>query len=364
MINKKILFFMPSIEGGGVEKNLFIVANYFAKEFKDVYLVTTSKEYKNRFNKKIKIISPYFNFWSRFGRKIKYIVCLIILFFCLLRDRKISVFSFQANIYCLILCKLLGIKVILRSNSAPIGWSNNFFKKQIFKNFLKLANKTIVNSVEFKLELKKRFNINAITIYNPLDKANIIKQSKKKIKNSFYKKNSLNLINVGRFTEQKDHFTLLKAVNLIKNKINFKLLIIGRGKNYLKMKDFINENDLKEKVKILKFLKNPFPYIKSANVFVLTSTFEGLPNVLLEASVLKKFIISSKCQTGPSEILLNGKGGLLFSVKNYKQLANKILFYASNKSKCDKMRRKTYNNLGRFNKKNNLEKYKNLFVNL
>ncbi len=364
MINKKILFFMPSIEGGGVEKNLFIVANYFAKEFKDVYLVTTSKEYKNRFNKKIKIITPYFNFWSIFSRKIKYLVCLIILFFCLLRDRRISVFSFQANIYCLILCKLLGIKIILRSNSAPIGWSNNFFKKQIFKSFLKFANKTIVNSVEFKFELKKKFNINAIVIYNPLDKANIIKQSKKKIKNSFYKKNSLNLINVGRFTEQKDHFTLLKGVNLIKNKINFKLIIIGRGKNYLKMKDFINQNDLKKKVKILKFLKNPFPYIKSAHVFVLTSTFEGLPNVLLEASVLKKFIISSKCQTGPSEILLNGKGGLLFGIRNYKQLANKILFYASNKSKCDKMRRRTYNNLWRFDKKNNLEKYKNLFVNL
>ena len=72
-------------------------------------------------------------------------------------------------------------------------------------------------------------------------------------------------------------------------------------------------------------------------MFILTSTFEGLPNVLLETLVLKKFIISSKCQTGPSEILLNGNGGLLFKVKNHKQLAKKIIFYTKNKNKCKKL---------------------------
>ena len=364
MIDKKILFFNPSIEGGGVEKNLFIIANHFAKKFNNVFLVTASKEHKKKFKNKIKIISPYFKFWSIFGRKTKYFICLIILFFNLLKDRKIKVFSFQANIYCLILCKLLRTKVILRSNSAPIGWSKNFFKKIIFKNFLKFSDKTIVNSNEFKADLKKEFDVKAITIYNPLNKLEITKLSKKKINNSFFKKNSLNLINVGRFTDQKDHLTLLRAINLIKYKINFRLMIIGRGKNYLQMKDFINTNNLKSKVKILKFVENPFPYVKSADIFILSSKFEGLPNVLLEASVLKKFIISSKCRTGPSEILLNGKGGLLFSVENHKQLANKILFYKKNRLLCERMRKKTYNKLTRFDKKINLEKYKNLFADL
>tara|TARA_B100000575_G_scaffold294296_1_gene309322 strand:+ start:1707 stop:2801 length:1095 start_codon:yes stop_codon:yes gene_type:complete len=364
MIDQKILFFNPSIEGGGVEKNLFIVANHFAKEFKNVFLITASKEYKKKFNNKIKIISPYFGFWSIFGRKTKYSICLIILFFTLLKDRKIKVFSFQANIYCLILCKLMRIKIVVRSNSAPVGWSQNFLKKIIFKNFLKFSNKTIVNSNEFKADLDKEFNVKAITIYNPLNKLEIIKLSKKKINNSFFKKDSLNLINVGRFTDQKDHLTLLRAVNLIKYKIKFKLMIIGRGENYLQMKDFINSNNLQNNVKILEFMENPFPYMKSADVFVLSSKFEGLPNVLLEASVLKKFIISSKCRTGPSEILLNGKGGLLFSVENHKQLANKIIFYTKNRLICERMRKKTYNKLNRFDAKTNLRKYKNLFLSL
>ena len=54
-------------------------------------------------------------------------------------DKNRLVFSFQANIYCIILCKLFGVKIIVRSNSAPIGWSQNSFKKMIFRIFLNKA---------------------------------------------------------------------------------------------------------------------------------------------------------------------------------------------------------------------------------
>ena len=64
------------------------------------------------------------------------------------------------------------------------------------------------------------------------------------------------------------------------------------------------------------YTNNPFPYIKQADIFVLSSLFEGLPNVLLEAILLKNFIISSNCKTGPKEILDYGKGGLLFKIGN------------------------------------------------
>ena len=69
---------MPSIEGGGVEKNLFIVSNYFSKKFKNIYLITTSTEFKKKFDKRIKIISPKINFWKKYGRRIKYFICLVI----------------------------------------------------------------------------------------------------------------------------------------------------------------------------------------------------------------------------------------------------------------------------------------------
>ena len=208
---------------------------------------------------------------------------------------------------------------------------NPSFRKQgLAKKLLKLADITMVNSFEFKKELKKNFNVDSKVIYNPLNKEEIIKLSKKKINDTFFKRKTLNIINVGRFTDQKDHLTLLRAINLVKHRINLRLMIVGRGINLISMENYINDNNLKKVVKIINFTKNPFPYIKKSNLFILTSTFEGLPNVLLETLVLKKFIISSKCQTGPSEILLNGKGGHLVKSKSPRLLAKKIKYSLDN----------------------------------
>ena len=82
-----------------------------------------------------------------------------------------------------------------------------------------------------------------------------------------------------------------------------------------------------------------------------------MPNVLLEAIVLNKFVISSNCPTGPKEILLNGKGGLLFKVGDHIDLSNKILYYLKNKSKSKKMLNLSKKSLHRFDYKSNLDKY-------
>ena len=111
------------------------------------------------------------------------------------------------------------------------------------------------------------------------------------------------------------------------------------------------------KVRFLNFVSNPYPLIKQTDIFVLSSAYEGLPNVLLEATVLKKFIISTACPTGPKEILLNGNGGLLFKVGNYKELANKIVYYLNNKKKCKILLENAINKLYRFDYNKNLQKY-------
>ena len=98
----------------------------------------------------------------------------------------------------------------------------------------------------------------------------------------------------------------------------------------------VNELKLNKIFKILSFKDNPYPYIKKSNIFLLSSKFEGLPNVLLEAITLNKFVISSDCPTGPSEILDNGQGGSLFKVGDHKQLSEKIIFAINNKKKCNK----------------------------
>ena len=338
MSQKRLIIFIPSIEGGGVEKNLFIISDFLTKKIDNISLITISKQFKKKFNKKIKFISPKLNFWDSLGRRKKFIVSLFLLLIEIFKDRNLTVFCFQGNIYCTLLCKLFGIKIIVRSNSAPEGWSQNIFKFYCFKYIFKLADKIIVNSLDFQRKFKKRFNIDTLCIYNPLNKKEIILNSKIKPKIKFSKK-KVNFINVGRFTDQKDQITLLKALNLLKDKINFNLLIVGYGKKKNFLLNYIDENNLQKKVKILPYQTNPFNLIKSSDIFILTSLYEGLPNVLLEAQVLKKFIISTNCPTGPREILLNGKAGFLFKIRDYKNLSKLILQTLGNKKIMKKKNR-------------------------
>lgn len=356
MKQKKLIIFMPSIGDGGAEKNLFIISNYLKDKIKDISLITVSKKFKNRFSKKIKIISPRSNFWDTLSRRKKFIIGLYLLTLQIMKNKNLLVFCFQANIYCTMLCKLLGVKIIVRSNSAPDGWSQSIYKFFCYKYILKLADKVIVNSLDFKKKFKVKFNINAVCVYNPLNKKEIIKKSKYKNQIKFDKK-KLNLINVGRYADQKDQMTLLKAVNIIKDKIKFNLLIVGKGSEKKNLINYIRSNNLIKKVQLKNFQNNPFNLIKSSDVFVLTSKYEGLPNVLLESQVLKKFIISTNCPTGPREILLNGKAGFLFNVGDYKKLSKLILNYSKNKKILSKKILIGYKSLNRFDYKHNLESY-------
>ena len=167
----------------------------------------------------------------------------------------------------------------------------------------------------------------------------------------------MKLISVGRLVDQKDHLTLLKAIKLINSKCKIELIIMGRGILKNSIKNFILENKLTKNIRLMNFNKNPFAYIKLADALVLSSKYEGLPNVLLEALTLGKPVISSSCPTGPKEILSNGKGGLLFKVGDYKALSKKILFMKNNFKECVKKTKYAIKNLSRYNEKKNLMKY-------
>ena len=360
MKNRYLVIFMPSIEGGGEEKNLFIIANHLSLKNNNIKLITATSGFDQKF-KNIDIIKPKLHLLKITSRKFRYIISLLELLKLIISGKDLTVFSFQANLYCIILCKIFKKKIIIRSNSSPSGWSKNPIKRFIFKYLFGQADKIIVNSIDFKRQFKVIFNINAKCIYNPLNKREIIELSKKKIDFPFFdnNKNLIKIINIGRFTDQKDHLTLLRAVNYIKELLPIKLLIIGRGIKLKKMNDFIKKNNIQSNIKILDFKLNPFPYLKKSNLFVLTSRFEGLPNVLLEAAALKKFIISTDCPTGPREILKKGKNGFLCKIEDYKNIARKIILFKKTKKtkKIKNMINYNYNNLDRFDYDKNLNIY-------
>lgn len=347
---------MPSIEGGGVEKNFIIISNYLANKFSNTVLITSEKKH-NKYFKNLEIINPKIKTDKNSSRRFKYILCLIELIKLFIKNRNYLVFAFQANVYCALICKFFKIKIIIRSNSSPSGWKLNIFRKKIFRLLLSLPDKIIVNSIEFRHEYKKNFNLNSVCVYNPLNKNEIIKLSKFKIKDNFFDKyKKLKIIFVGRLVDQKDPFTFVRSLNLLKNEIKFRALIVGKGHLKSKLQRYISTNHLTKNIKMIDWQKNPYGYIARADVLVLTSHYEGLPNTLLETIALKKNIISTDCPTGPKEILDNGKGGLLFKIGDFKSLSKLLIKFNKNDKNLKKKINYAWKRLARFDYQKNLKK--------
>lgn len=344
-----MLIFSPTIEDGGVEKNLYNISNFLSERLDKIYLLTANSDKKKRFNKKIKVLSPKTHKWIHSSRLIKTLICIFLFLKNFNKKKNYLILSFNSNIFAVIIARLFDIKIIIRSNTSPESYINNIIKKSFFKFVLSLSNEIIVNSSEFKKQIKFYFSLNSRCILNPLENVKYIhKLSKEKIRFNFFKKNTLNIISVGRLVKQKNHILILKAIKELPKNINCKLLIIGNGEEKNNLKNYIIQNKMKN-VKLLPFKKNPFPYFIKSDTFVLSSKHEGLPNVLLEAMALKKFIISSNCPTGPKEILINGKLGELYENNNYYDLKSKIINFANSSKKYKTKVKLAYKSLNRFN---------------
>ncbi|MGL6099834.1 MAG: glycosyltransferase [Fusobacteriaceae bacterium] len=175
-------------------------------------------------------------------------------------------------------------------------------------------------------------------IYNPIPKEDIRVKSMEEIINN----KKVTLVTVGRLTQQKGYDILLKAhKKLIDEGLDYNLQILGEGGLEVEFKSYIEENNLTNNTEMLGFKRNPYPYIKAADIYVMSSRFEGFPLVLCEAVVLEKAIIATKC-TGPSEILDNGKYGEMVAAEDVDALAE-----AMKKLIGDKELRNKYEQLAR-----------------
>ena len=357
-MKQKIIFFMPAMEGGGVEKNLVMIANFFSKKKINVSIISFDQLYKKKFNKNINFIS-FRKDPIKINKYFKYFICLILLFKKILFSN-VLIISFQANIYSLILCKLFGKKIIIRSNTSPAGWTTNLIKNIIYSYFVKKADKVIVNSYDFQRQMKKKFNVRSTMIYNPINIKEIKKKSLFKINDYLIKKNNINIINIGRLTDQKNQILILKAIKKIPNNIKINLIIIGYGHNEINLKNFIKTNNLEKKVTLINEINNPYKYLSKFDLFILSSKYEGLPNVLLECLALKIPIISSNCPTGPYEILNGNKYGTLFHNNNVNELSKLIIKFKFKKKFFLKKTELGYKSLERFNFQKKCNEYLNI----
>lgn len=133
------------------------------------------------------------------------------------------------------------------------------------------------------------------------------------------------VVSVGRLAPQKDYITLLRAFADVVRVRPARLVIVGEGPERSRLLATVRELGIAEHVDFPGYRSNPLPYVKRAQVFVLSSIAEGLPGVLIEALACGAPVVSTDCQTGPREILEGGKWGRLVPVGDSAAMADAIL---------------------------------------
>ena len=150
-MSKKIIFYIPSIEGGGVEKNLFLLIKYLSKKINKIYIITAHKKRNN--SKRIKYICPNSYYWEKKNRSLKNVICIYLLIKNFWLSKAI-ILSFQSNFTSIILSKIFRFKVLIRLNTSIKKYLNSDLKKIIFRFIYSLSDAIIVNSKLFQKELK------------------------------------------------------------------------------------------------------------------------------------------------------------------------------------------------------------------
>lgn len=150
-----------------------------------------------------------------------------------------------------------------------------------------------------------------IRIYNPLDTQEILKLAEKPLENYHFDKEVPTFIAIGTVYQAKGYDRLLRVhKKLIDEGFQHKILILGDGYDFENIKKLKSELGVNETATLFGFSDNPYPYLKNADFFVLSSRYEGFPTVLFEALTLKKNIIATDA-SGVKEMLEDGKLGLI-----------------------------------------------------
>lgn len=178
----------------------------------------------------------------------------------------------------------------------------------------------------FKLDSKLIHSVNSFLDYSEIDR--LLSTATDDELGRF--KDKKFIVHVGRFSSQKRHDVLFESY--LNSGVNIPLVLVT--KESIGLTNLINKYGLSEKVFVTGFTQNPYIWIKNSELLLLTSDYEGFPNVMLEALYVKTHVIASDCRTGPSEILTGDLQRWLVNKNDPILISNKIkeFFEDGNKS--------------------------------
>ena len=357
---KKILFVIPSLKMGGAEKIMVSLFNNFDNDlFELSFLSFSNGSLKSKIKDQDRlIILDYDSLTSGIFEFLQYV-------------RKMKpdiIFSTHSHLNAL-LCffkkiNIIKSKIIIReSNYLSIQQANGkslyekYFITYMIKKFYHYSDHLICQSNMMKNDIYSfipNFFVPTSVIYNLIE--NIppyIGEEKKKL-----------IISIGRLELQKNHQLLIKAFDKVKNIIPHNLIIIGDGSEYNNLVKLIDKKDLKDRVCLKGFVENVWDEYRNSAAFVLSSNYEGFPNVILEAMANSTPVISANCPSGPGEIIQHGENGFLFEMGCDDELAKLIIRIVTDNELQKKIKKNAYQRLIKFNIIDVSKKYQNIFEKL
>jgi glycosyltransferase involved in cell wall biosynthesis len=332
--NRKIVFLTKSIDGGTGTSVLQLLSGLREKRYSVKILVLEKPSYRlvkdsdiNYFQKtnyypvhyslSIRNIADFFKeiLWLR--KKIKNLKAKVLLGTDIRSNLIIQINKLIFPSVNTILTTRIDIHATIRAKSDSI---TKFLLEKCIVFFYKRSNVLITTSKKLSHSIQKLTNskFEPLTIYNGLK---IVKKKPKRYPNSAKKI----IVTAGRIVEQKDYYTLINAYKrLIQSKPKLEFWIIGDGPEINKLKEYCRKLRITHRVIFFGWKQNVRFYLNKANLFVFSSKREGFGWVLLEAMSIGLPVLSTDTPYGPSEILENGKYGILTPIGDVKQLVRSI----------------------------------------
>ena len=367
---KKIAFFHPYFGLGGVEKTNIRLSKYFREQGYEVDFLSLS--FTDHFKKEMDDIGIR-RITIQADRTIgavpelkKYMVSQqqnteqLYMISCQNFANIITALSIPKN--------RENVKVIFSERLHPAEFCFNgkerkgrvilFFMKLLYKK----ADAVVANSKETAKEIERITGVETKAIYNPTLTGNYEELAQEPVEQEWFEQDIPIIISTGRLAYEKGYDTLLRAFAKVLKEVDSRLVIVGEGEKRTELENLAKELHIDEKVWMPGYDANPYKYVSKAEVFVLSSRFEGLPNTLIEALAVGTPCVSTRCKSGPAEILLDGEGGLLVDVEDEEQMAKAICESLTNREAADRKLRKACKMLYRFTPKEVGKQYEDLLL--
>ncbi len=366
----KILLIISSLRQGGAERVITYIASYLNKDKYEVSLILYEKKGPN-----LDDLPDDIRIYDLQKRSSLDLFKIIFQTRKIIKEVKPDVvlsFLFYTNIITSFAVLFLPgkLKTILSERSyppeylrsVPFGW----IKKWLMKFIYRTADLIVTNSKKTGIVLEKEFHVRSEsvkTIYNPIDLERVISKSKEGIVHPFFKKNSKVIISVGRLAQPKRFDRLLRVfVSVKKMNPEVYLIIIGEGDLRPVLCELAVKLNVSESVEFVGFKENPWAWISKADIFVLSSDYEGFPNVLLESMACKTPIVSTDCLSGPGEIITNGENGLLVPTLDEEGMVAAVNMLLNDKALRSEFSENGFKRIEEFGINKILPQYESLFV--